>query len=106
MTMLDAAATPRLRWWQSRVIRRFFGHRLALLGLVMITLLTLACVIGPYLLPYDSLYIDLMARFASPLTGDHYLGTDPLGRDIAARLMPDRRSGPRRHVLDPPDGNR
>ena len=32
--------------------------------------------------------------------------TLPKLRDIAARLMPDRRSGPRRHVLDPPDGNR
>ncbi|WOI58103.1 ABC transporter permease [Palleronia sp. LCG004] len=87
MTMLDAAASPRIRWWQTRVIRRFFGHKLALLGLVMITLLTFACVVGPYLLPYDSLYIDLLARFAPPLTGGHYLGTDPLGRDVAARLL-------------------
>lgn len=74
-------------WWQSRVMRRFRSHRLALLGLCMISLLTLACVIGPYLLPYDSLYIDLRARFAPPFTGDHYLGTDPLGRDVAARLL-------------------
>ncbi|OAN75749.1 peptide ABC transporter permease [Sulfitobacter sp. EhC04] len=74
-------------WWQSRVMRRFRSHRLALLGLCMISLLTLACVIGPYLLPYDSLYIDLRARFAPPFSGDHYLGTDPLGRDVAARLL-------------------
>lgn len=74
-------------WWQSRVMRRFMSHRLALLGLVMISLLTLACVIGPWLLPYDMLYIDLRARFAPPFTGSHYLGTDPLGRDIAARLL-------------------
>src|SRR5690606_12011860 len=33
------------------------------------------------------LYVDLRARFAPPLTGQHYLGTDPLGRDIAARLL-------------------
>ncbi|WBU57759.1 ABC transporter permease [Paracoccus sediminicola] len=78
---------PRQRWWNSRAARRFRNHRLALTGLAMITLLTLACVFGPYLLPYDSLYIDLRARFAPPLTGDHYLGTDPLGRDIAARLL-------------------
>jgi len=63
------------------------NHRLALLGLAMITLLTLACVLGPYLLPYDSLHIDLRARFAPPMTGNHYLGTDPLGRDLAARLL-------------------
>lgn len=75
------------RWWQSRVVQRFIRHKLALLGLVMIVFLTLACAFGPYLLPYDSLYIDLRARFAPPLTGNHYLGTDPLGRDIAARLL-------------------
>lgn len=75
------------RWWQSRVARRFAQHPLALLGLVMITALTVACVVGPWLLPYDILQIDLRARFAPPLTGSHILGTDPLGRDLAARLF-------------------
>ena len=56
-------------------------------GVVMIAMLTLACVLGPYLLPFDELYIDLRARFAPPLTGYHIFGTDPLGRDVAARLF-------------------
>ncbi|RWK44647.1 ABC transporter permease [Mesorhizobium sp.] len=86
MTALVANAGPS-RWWRSRTVRRFTSHHLALLGVAMITLLTLACVFGPHLLPYDSLYIDLRARFSPPLTGDHYLGTDPLGRDVAARLL-------------------
>ncbi len=86
MTALAANAEPS-RWWRSRTMRRFTSHHLALLGVAMITLLTLACVFGPHLLPYDSLYIDLRARFSPPLTGDHYLGTDPLGRDVAARLF-------------------
>ena len=74
-------------WWNSRTARRFINHPLALIGTVMIVTLTVACVAGPHLLPYDSLYIDLRARFAPPLTGSHYLGTDPLGRDLAARLL-------------------
>ncbi|RVU35235.1 ABC transporter permease [Hwanghaeella grinnelliae] len=86
MTALSASQSP-THWWQSRVVKRFLSHRLALLGLLMIGLLTLACVVGPYLLPYDSLFIDLRARFAAPFTGDHYLGTDPLGRDLAVRLL-------------------
>lgn len=53
-------------WWNSRTARRFMSHHLALLGMVMIAALTLACVLGPHLLPYDSLYIDLRARFAPP----------------------------------------
>ena len=32
----------------SRAVRRFMRHRLALLGFAMITLLVLACVFGPY----------------------------------------------------------
>lgn len=86
MTAIISAQTPP-RWWQARGVRRFMQHRLALVGLFMITALTLACIIGPYLLPYDPLFIDLRARFAPPLTGQHYLGTDPLGRDLAARLL-------------------
>jgi peptide/nickel transport system permease protein len=86
MTALAANAEPS-RWWRSRTVRRFTSHHLALLGVAMITVLTLACVFGPHLLPYDSLYIDLRARFSPPLTADHYLGTDPLGRDVAARLF-------------------
>lgn len=86
--MTIVATVPhRERWWNSRVTKRFMNHHLALIGTVMIVLLTLACIVGPHLLPYDSLYIDLRARFAPPLTGQHYLGTDPLGRDLAARLL-------------------
>jgi peptide/nickel transport system permease protein len=86
MTAIVAHATP-TRWWQGRAVYRFMRHHLALLGLAMITLLVLACVLGPYALPYDSLQIDLRARFAPPLSGHHYFGTDPLGRDLAARLL-------------------
>ena len=75
------------RWWNSRGMKRFVRHRLAMIGLGMLVLLTLMCVIGPWLLPYDELFIDLRARFSPPFTGNHYFGTDPLGRDIAARLF-------------------
>jgi peptide/nickel transport system permease protein len=86
MSVIAANLTP-TRWWQSRAVNRFTRHHLALAGIAMITLLVLACVVGPYALPYDSLHIDLRARFAPPLSGHHYLGTDPLGRDLAARLF-------------------
>jgi peptide/nickel transport system permease protein len=74
-------------WWRSRTVRRFARHRLAMFGLAMIIILVLACVIGPFLLPFDDLYIDLRGRFSPPFTGYHFFGTDPLGRDIAARLL-------------------
>ncbi|WBL77049.1 ABC transporter permease [Bradyrhizobium xenonodulans] len=67
--------------------RRFRRHRLALAGAVIILVLVLGSVFGPYLLPYDDTYIDIMKRFAPPLSGAHILGTDELGRDVLARLM-------------------
>ena len=75
------------QWWQNRTLRRFARHRLAMIGVAMIVILTLACIVGPWLLPFDDLYIDLRARFAPPFTGYHIFGTDPLGRDLAARLF-------------------
>ncbi|QPB18765.1 ABC transporter permease [Rhizobium sp. 007] len=84
---LSISRSAKAHWWQSRTFRRFARHRLAMLGLLMITVLALACIVGPSILPYDELYIDLRARFAPPLTGYHIFGTDPLGRDIAARLF-------------------
>ena len=66
MTSAIAPPAPRERWWNSRTTRRFARNRLALFGMAMIVLLVLACAVGPYLLPYTSLNIDLRARFAPP----------------------------------------
>jgi len=85
--IVSPVSARRTRWWQNRVARRFFKNKLALVGFAMVLLLTLACAFGPYLLPFDELYIDLRARFAPPGTGAHIFGTDPLGRDLAARLF-------------------
>ncbi len=74
--------TPAQAAWQ-----RFRRHRLAMAGLVIITLLIFGSVFGPFLLPFDDKFIDIMHRFAPPLSGAHILGTDELGRDVLARLM-------------------
>lgn len=87
MTALSEIPPPRTGFWQSRSLRRFRRNRLALVGIALILILTFACFVGPWLLPFDELYIDLRARFAPPGTGAHIFGTDPLGRDIAARLF-------------------
>ncbi len=87
-TSLSPPVFAHTRWWQNRTLRRFARHRLALLGVAMITLIILTCLIGPSLLPYDELFIDLRHRFAPPFTaGYHIFGTDPLGRDVAVRLF-------------------
>jgi peptide/nickel transport system permease protein len=73
--------------YRNLILARFFRHRLAVFGIVIIVILVLGSFIGPYVWPFDDLRIDVRARFAPPLTGLHVVGTDPLGRDLMARLM-------------------
>lgn len=84
MATADLILPPRPR---NRVIARFMRHKLAVIGFFIVMILILASIVGPWLIPYDQLYIDLRARNAPPLTGAHIFGTDPLGRDVAARLF-------------------
>jgi peptide/nickel transport system permease protein len=85
--MSEVSLGPAPGFWTSPGFRRFRRHKLAVFGTVTIVLLTFACVFGPMLLPYTDTFIDIRARFAVPFSGPHILGTDPLGRDILARLL-------------------
>jgi peptide/nickel transport system permease protein len=90
MTRASASAefAPRVRRRSlNRGVRRFVRHRLALIGMGTILFLIIACTVGPYLDPYNDLYIDIIHRFAAPFSGPHILGTDQLGRDLLARLL-------------------
>ena len=72
---------------RNRAWVRFRRHRLAMFGTAAILLLVLATIIGPWLIPFDQLHIDIRNRFAPPLVAGHIFGTDQLGRDLAARLF-------------------
>lgn len=88
---ITRAREPRLAppptFWNSAGFRRFRRHKLAVFGAAAIVLMTLACIFGPMLLPYSDTFIDIRQRFAPPFSSSHVLGTDPLGRDILARLL-------------------
>jgi peptide/nickel transport system permease protein len=84
---IDILPVRREGFWNGRGMRRFRRHKLAVFGAITIVLMTLACAIGPLLLPYSDTFIDIRQRFAPPFGGPHILGTDPLGRDILARLL-------------------
>lgn len=66
---------------------RFRRHRLAVAGSCVILTLVLGSAFGPLLLPFDDTAIDVLHRFAPPLSGTHLAGSDELGRDVLARLM-------------------
>jgi len=68
------------------VWRQFKRHKGAVVGLVLLTLIVLATVFGPYLYPLDPYEVDTANTNAPPST-EHVLGTDNLGRDVLARLL-------------------
>lgn len=62
-------------------------HRMALAGLVVIILMACGSAFAPWIAPYDPDHIDLLHRFAPPLSTGHILGADELGRDVLTRLL-------------------
>ncbi len=66
--------------------RRFRRHRLALAGALILGLMTLAVVFGPWLWPVPINEIDFTARLQGP-SWRHPLGTDDLGQDLLARML-------------------
>ncbi|MCK9231373.1 MAG: ABC transporter permease [Syntrophales bacterium] len=65
--------------------RRFLENRMAVAGSVVVLALFVVSLFAPWLAPYDPSAIDL-DRVLMPPSGDHWLGTDPLGRDVLSRM--------------------
>jgi len=65
---------------------QFRKHRLAMLGIGLLTILVLGVTIGPLIYTVDAGYIDVAAANAQP-SREHLFGTDNLGRDTLARSM-------------------
>ncbi|WP_072825678.1 ABC transporter permease [Modicisalibacter ilicicola] len=68
--------------------RRLKQNKAAMASLWLLMAITLACLVGPYLLPWGLAEVDWNAFNVPPtLEGDHYLGTDANGRDLLARTL-------------------
>jgi peptide/nickel transport system permease protein len=67
-------------------IKDLTGNTPALIAVVLLVLLLLTAVIGPYLVTYDPLAMDL-DNLKQPPDKAHLLGTDSKGRDILARVV-------------------
>jgi len=81
------ALRPRRRPLLARALPRpLAGSPLALLSLGIVVLWGAAAVAAPLLAPYPPLDQDIVRRLAPPNTA-HWLGTDPLGRDILSRIV-------------------
>jgi peptide/nickel transport system permease protein len=78
---LVPARTPTQLAWH-----RFKQSRLALLGVVLLTVLVVLAVLAPWIAPQGQNEIDLFSIKAPP-SREHLLGTDALGRDVLSRLL-------------------
>lgn len=64
----------------------FAENKLTLVAVVILVLLVVLAILGPWLAPYDPLATDGTARLAPP-TLKHWFGTDALGRDMMSRVV-------------------
>jgi peptide/nickel transport system permease protein len=67
------------------VATRFFQHKLAVIGLVIITLFVLMAIFAPVIAPQDPLEVGY--EFEAKPSSEHLLGTDQVGRDVLSRLI-------------------
>lgn len=84
MTTLTSSSPPRKRL--SAPVRRFLRNKLAVAGAVVLTLLTLAALLAPWISPAQPSQIFFSELRAAPSRA-HWFGTDDLGRDILTRVI-------------------
>jgi peptide/nickel transport system permease protein len=66
---------------------RIRRNRLAMAGLVIVTLLLLVALLAPWIAPHDPFVQNLSNRLQPPGTPGYWLGTDDFGRDILSRII-------------------
>ncbi|MGA7813037.1 MAG: ABC transporter permease subunit [Caballeronia sp.] len=84
--MLAVPVEGRSPWQDARL--RFRRNKAAVVSLVILIVITLACAIGPMLLPnaFDSTDWDMMSA-APTVASLHLFGTDATGRDLFVRCL-------------------
>jgi oligopeptide transport system permease protein len=83
--LLERAVKGRSLWDDAG--RRLLRNRAAVASMIVLAILVLLAVVGPFLVPYAYDEINKNDVWLPPLTGNHLLGSDSLGRDLLARLF-------------------
>ncbi len=83
---IEALVQGRSLWSDARL--RFMRNKAALVSLVLLLFIALACVVGPWLLPHAFDSADWDAMSAAPSWKNaHFWGTDDAGRDLLVRCL-------------------
>ncbi|WP_047392542.1 MULTISPECIES: ABC transporter permease [Chitinibacter] len=86
----EAVAAPQIAsrspWADAR--RRFLRNKAAVVSLILLSLIALACIFGPMFLPHQFDTTDWDAMGLAPtLHNMHLFGTDEMGRDLLVRTL-------------------
>lgn len=65
---------------------RLLRNRMAVVSLALLAFVVFMAIFGRSIAPYDYRAQDLRARYA-PISQEHWLGTDELGRDVLSRVI-------------------
>lgn len=80
---IDEINRPSLSYFKD-VVRRLFKNKLAVIGLIIITLLFFMAIFGPIIAKHDYKSPNYAYSNQHP-SSEHWFGTDDLGRDLFAR---------------------
>ncbi len=83
--MLSKSSKRTSSYWED-ALRRFSYNRMAVLGACFILLVIGSAVIGPLIIGYRPLAINLQERLEPP-SAAHWFGTDDFGRDVLSRVL-------------------
>ena len=83
MEETEKISKPSLSFWKD-VFNRFQKNKLAMVGVVVLLLLVIMAIFGPYMSGYDYATNDLTNKDELP-SSEHWFGTDDLGRDVFVR---------------------
>ena len=85
-TITKAAAVQGRSLWED-ASRRLMRNRAAVTGMIVLGLLVVAAVVGPWLSPFTYDEVNKSDVWLPPLQGGHLMGSDALGRDLLTRLL-------------------
>lgn len=83
----SAASLPKQPSQAAERWRAFCRRRAALVALVILAAIVLACIAAPWLSPYDPYAGNVKERLLPVGSAGHLLGTDEQGRDLLTRIL-------------------
>lgn len=86
LTPLQGPESEKHRSLRADVWRQFRRHKGAMVGLIVLTIIMIACFFGPMVWTGDA-YTTNPAEGSLPPSLEHPMGTDNLGRDVFARVL-------------------